>query len=84
MRHAGLPLEHAIVDQLVAAFATSRKGDRLSYADFHRMVHCHDLTMGAGGLEVGVADDNGAIGGLAGREGSLEEQVPTSRITLGC
>ncbi|CAM9116657.1 unnamed protein product, partial [Hapterophycus canaliculatus] len=53
LRHAGLPLDRAVVKLLVAAFSVSEAGcsggrkrrhhHLMSYADFHRMVHCDGL-----------------------------------------
>lgn len=80
LRHAGLPLDRTVVDQLIAAFSSGRGGgkghSRLSYADFHKMVHCSGLA--AGGAELtGLGLEGGGSGGYAGREGTLDEQVTT-------
>lgn len=81
LKHAGLPLDRALVNLLVAAFSTSGAGRRagrsrrhssssLSYADFHRMVHCDGLlTGGSAALEAG--------GGGGSR--TLDEQVKKNR-----
>lgn len=70
LKHAGLPLDRAVVKLLVAAFSTSGAGGGrgrrhhylLSYADFHRMVNCKGLL---------------AVGSTTLGEGSetLDEQV---------
>lgn len=71
LKHAGLPLDQVVIDQLVAAFSTSAgKGLRLSYADFHRMVHCDGLLAGSSAVL-----EAGGVGGYAGRPGTLDEQV---------
>lgn len=77
LRHAGLPLDRAVVELLIAAFSNTggRGGLRLSYADFHRMVHCDGLLAGAGSASA----EMGAGGGYAGRPGTLEEQVRSER-----
>lgn len=76
LKHAGLPLDRALVNLLVAAFSTSGGGrDRdkgskhhyaLSYADFHRMVHCDGLLSGGSGAQ--------SAGGGGAAE-TLDEQV---------
>lgn len=81
LKHAGLPLDRALVNLLVAAFSTSTgqgrgRGDGggrgskhhyvLSYADFHRMVHCDGLLAGGSGAQ--------AAGG-GGPAATLDEQV---------
>lgn len=69
LKHAGLPLDRALVNLLVAAFSTSGGGRRhsvLSYTDFHRMVHCDGLLAGGSAML-------GAGGG--GSAGTLDEQV---------
>lgn len=73
LKHAGLPLDRALVNLLVAAFSTSGGGRHhsvLSYTDFHRMVHCD-------GLLAGVSAMLGAGGG--GAAGTLDEQVRRRR-----
>ena len=71
LRHAGLPLDRAVIDLLIAAFSTAGgRGLHLSYADFHRMVHCDGLMAGGS-----AAAEMGGAGGYAGRPGTLEEQV---------
>lgn len=78
LRHAGLPLDPAVVEMLVAAFSTAGgKGRHLSYVDFHRMVHCDGLLAG----EAAIAEAGG-VGGYAGRSGTLDEQVRTRRIAF--
>lgn len=75
LRHAGLPLDRIVVDQLVSVFSTARRADSLSYADFHRMVHCKGLA------EAGVAHSSVEMGrtkwggAYAGGVGALDEQV---------
>lgn len=73
LKHAGLPLDRALVDQLVVVFSSGGgRGRRLAYADFHRMVHCDGL------LEGGFGAMGGGSGvGYAGRAGTLDEQVRT-------
>lgn len=69
LKHAGLPLDRALVNLLVGAFSTSGGGrhhSALSYADFHRMVHCDGLLAGGSAML-------GAGGG--GPAGTLDEQV---------
>lgn len=84
LKHAGLPLDRALVNLLVAAFSTSGAGglgskvryhsSSLSYADFHRMVHCDGLLAGgSAALEAG--------GGGGSR--TLDEQVKKARGTDG-
>ena len=75
LRHAGLPLDRAVIDLLIATFSTAGgSGLRLSYADFHRMVHCEGLMAGGS-----AAAEMGGVGGYAGRHGTLEEQVRSGR-----
>lgn len=75
LRHAGLPLDRALVNLLVAAFSTSGGGRHhsvLSYTDFHRMVHCDGLLAGGSAML-------GAGGG--GPAGTLDEQVRRRRTS---
>ncbi len=82
LKHAGLPLDRALVNLLVAAFSTSGSGqdrDRglkhhyaLSYADFHRMVHCDGLLSGGFGAQ--------STGGGAAE--TLDEQVHRKRAPV--
>lgn len=72
LRHAGLPLDRAVVDQLLEAFSSRGvRGRRLSYTEFHRMVHCDGLR--SGGLETMDAEGNNS--GSAGRARDLDEEV---------
>lgn len=73
LKHAGLPLDRALVNLLIAAFSTSAGGgggrrhhSALSYTDFHRMVHCDGLLAG-GSAMLGT--------GGGGPAGTLDEQV---------
>lgn len=72
LKHAGLPLDRAVIDQLIAAFSTSSslggRRHRLSYADFYRMVRLERLALVA-------TTASAEVGGNAGRTGMLEEQV---------
>ncbi|CAN0343330.1 unnamed protein product, partial [Pylaiella littoralis] len=81
LKHAGLPLDRALVNLLVAAFSTSGAGglgskvryhsSSLSYADFHRMVHCDGLLAGgSAALEAG--------GGGGSR--TLDEQIRSTLL----
>lgn len=71
LRHAGLPLDRVVVDQLIEAFSfRGVRGRRLSYTEFHRMVHCDALR--SGGLETMDAEGRN---GFAGGTRNLDEEV---------
>lgn len=72
LRHAGLPLDRAVVDQIVSAYSSEGRRGGLSYADFHLMFHSKGLPdsalSGAGGLS------NGSTRGVSG-PALLDQQV---------
>lgn len=72
LRHAGLPLDRAVVDQIVSAYSSEGRRGGLSYADFHLMLHSKGLpdsaVSGAGGIS------NGSVRGASG-PAMLDQQV---------
>lgn len=83
LRHAGLPLDRAVVDQLVSAYSTARRTSGLSYANFHHMVHSKGLADSSAPM-AGVTIDGG--GDLAGtgtrRAGTLEQQASSVMVYI--